>query len=76
MSRLDEIAQELTDLHTIISNWCIRMAWPGGVPIPPFAAWERRSELYNELRNLGVQNPKYFTTHSVREKRNGRLHHH
>lgn len=60
MGRLDEIAIELSKLHDTISKWCMAMAWPGKAPTPPFAAWDRQAELYEELRSLGVEKPKYF----------------
>lgn len=54
----DELGEELAKVEQQISAWCMRMAWPGGTPTPPFAAWERRSEIYADLRAIGVSNPK------------------
>lgn len=60
-SRLREIWDELQTIERDISQWCMRMAWPGGVPTPPFAAWEKRSKLYDELRDrFAITHPKYF----------------
>lgn len=60
MNRLGQIHDELKAIEQTISQWCMRMAWPGGTPTPPFAAWESRSALYAELRALGVERPRYF----------------
>lgn len=42
------IAARLAELETIISQWCMRCAWPGRMPEPPFAAWEERAALWQE----------------------------
>ena len=59
MASRDELGEALAKVEQDISAWCMRMAWPGGTPTLPFAAWERRSQIYAELRALGVENPKF-----------------
>lgn len=56
----DALADELDALHQTISAWCMRMAWPGGTPTPPFQAWERQAEIYDMLRADGIKRPKHF----------------
>jgi len=58
--RLRELHAELGAVEETISQWCMRMAWPGGAPKPPFHAWEKRSAIYDELRALGIERPKGF----------------
>ena len=58
MGLRDELGAELAKVEETISQWCMRMAWPGGTPNPPVNAWCRRSEIWHELRALGVDDPK------------------
>ena len=59
MANRDELGEALAKVEQEISAWCMRMAWPGGMPTPPFQAWEKRSQIYADLRGIGVENPKY-----------------
>jgi len=57
--QMDALGQELAEVEETISQWCMRMAWPGGTPNPPINAWMRRAEIWGELKSLGVKLPKY-----------------
>jgi hypothetical protein len=60
VERLRELHAELGAVEETISKWCMRMAWPGGTPTPPFQAWEKRAAIYDELRTLGIERPNGF----------------
>ena len=59
MANRDELGEALAKAEQEISAWCMRMAWPGGTPTPPFHVWEKRAQIYEDLRAIGVDNPKY-----------------
>ncbi len=65
LHRVKELHTELSKVETDISAWCQRMAWPGKAPTPPFAAWEKRSAIWEELKSLGIERPKGFHTKSI-----------
>jgi hypothetical protein len=46
------IAARLAELEVIISQWCMRSAWPGKMPTPPFAAWQERADLWREIGRI------------------------
>jgi hypothetical protein len=59
VSDRDLLGAELNQLEQKISAWCQKMAWPGGMPTPPVDVWERRSEIYSQLKQIGVKTPRF-----------------